>query len=246
MRIDHPLPSEESQLRTLWQTVFGDSDAYLDLFFSTAYAPDHCMCIRLEQQILAAAYWLDCHISGKKAAYIYAVVTAPAHRGQGLCRQLMDAIHARLSAAGYCGSLLVPADTGLRRMYAGMGYENFGGIQEYPCAPADIKAPLQQLDATAFAALRRQYLPEYAVIQEGAQLALLEKLAAFYAGEDCLLTVADGRVLEYCGNKETAPGALAALGICQTTLRIPGNDPFAMYRPLTQDPTPTYFAFAFD
>ena len=29
-------------LRELWKKAFGDTDEFLDLFFSTAYSPDRC------------------------------------------------------------------------------------------------------------------------------------------------------------------------------------------------------------
>lgn len=248
MKIDHPRFADLPRLRQLWQAVFGDSDAFLDLFFSTAFSPDHCLCVRLDQQIVAAAYWMDCSFSGQTAAYVYAVVTAPVHRGQGHCRRLMDAIHRQLSDDGYCGSLLVPAEDGLRQMYATMGYRDFGGIRECSYAADDAICQLRSLDPQEFSILRRQYLPQGGVVQEGKSLSLLAGLADFYAGENHLLAVSreGNRILECLGDPNNIPPSLAALGIPQAAVRLPGNQPFAMYRPLKQIPPPTYFAFAFD
>ena len=39
MIIKPPSKEEIPQLRTLWQEAFGDSDAFLDIFFSNAFAP---------------------------------------------------------------------------------------------------------------------------------------------------------------------------------------------------------------
>ena len=248
MKIDHPRFADLPRLRQLWQAVFGDSDAFLDLFFSTAFSPDHCMCIQSEQQIVAAAYWMDCSFSGQTAAYVYAVVTAPEHRGQGHCRKLMDAIHRQLSEDGYCGSLLVPAEDSLRQMYAAMGYVDFGGIEEASYTAGDTACQMRSLDPQEFSTLRRRYLPQGGVAQEGKSLSLLAELADFYAGETHLLTVSreGNRILEFLGDPEAIPQSLAALGIPQAAVRLPGNQPFAMYHPLKQIPPPTYFAFAFD
>ena len=78
------------ELRSLWKTAFGDEDAFLDAFFSTAYSPDRCRCIIEDDGIQAALYWFDASCAGHKFAYLYAVATDPAHRGKGLCRKLME------------------------------------------------------------------------------------------------------------------------------------------------------------
>jgi hypothetical protein len=64
----------------------------------------------------------------------------------------------------------------------------------------------------------------------------LDTLVEFYRGNSFLLTLSreNGRVLELLGD-ETAAG-----------FRKTGHQPFAMYRPLTEEIFPTYFAFAFD
>lgn len=250
MCIDHPKSPQLPGLRVLWQEAFGDSDAFLDCFFGTAFSPDRCLCIVTENTVAAAAYWFDCEIRGRKAAYIYAVATAKSHRRQGLCHALMDAIHSRLAANGYCGSIIVPGDEGLRTLYGAMGYENFGGIREFSCEAADPAVFLRKIDAETYAKLRRQQLPHGSVLQEGANLAFLGCWTDFYAGEDFLLAASrEGstlRGLELLGRTAAAPGIVKALDAQQGIFRTPGQDPFAMYRPLNDGPKPTYFAFAFD
>lgn len=246
MKIDHPTLAQLSALRQLWQQAFGDSDAYLDTFFSLAFSPDRCMCISVDGQIRAAAYWLDCQIGQKKAAYIYAVATDENSRGKGHCRALMDAIHRHLEAKGYCCSILVPGGDDLREMYSKMGYDNFGGIREFTCAAAKDSVALARIGNAEFTVLRRQYLPENAVIQEGESMALLDALAEFYRGTDFLLTVSQGCILELLGNTKKAPAIVKALGLAKAIIRTPGEMPFAMYCPLTENDKPEYFAFAFD
>ena len=236
MKIEHPLPGDIAALRTIWKEAFGDPDSYLDLFFSTAFLPDHCLCIRENDAVQTIAYWMDCRIGQHTAAYIYAVATAENSRGQGFCRALMECIHMLLQNKGYCGTILVPGDEVLRRMYRAMGYENFGSRPYFPCAARDMAVRMQKISREEFAQLRRSFLPENAVIQEGAQLLLLDAMADFYQGDGFLMTVSreNGRILELLGDE-------AAAGLREYNRR-----PFAMYRPLREEIFPTYFAFAFD
>lgn len=240
MRFDHPTTRQIPQLRALWKEAFGDGDAFLDCFFDAAFSPQCCLCAQ-DGGIVAAAYWFSCG----EYAYIYAVATAKSHQGRGICHALMDEIHRELARQDYAGAMVVPGEASLRQFYAGMGYTDFGGIQEFSCEAATPVA-LRQVSAGEFATLRRQYLPRGGVVQEGENLAFLSRFAQFYAGEDCLVTLSGGNILELLGNRAAAPGILAALGLPSATVRCPGHSPFAMCKPLRGKKCPTYFGFAFD
>lgn len=245
MVIDCPKMEQIAGLRQLWKEAFGDTDAFLDCFFATAFAPERCVCATVDCEVAAAAYWFGCG----EYAYIYAVATAKKFRGQGICHALMGKIHQILTAKGYAGCILVPGEESLRQFYRGMGYENSGGVNELDCE-AGTPLPVAKIDAAEFAALRRQYLPDGGVVQEGENLAFLSCWAEFYRGEDFLLTAVQEddslRGLELLGNAEAAPGILAALGAKSGTFLTPGDTPFAMYLPLNEKKAPAYFGFAFD
>lgn len=249
MKPDHPTPRQIPALQALWQEAFGDAQSFIDSFFRSAFDFQRCMCITQEADVLAAAYWFDVCFDGKKAAYIYAVATGKAHRGRGLCRRLMDGIHSHLLSLGYSGTMLVPGDDGLRTMYGTMGYTDFGGMDTLCCA-AGGEADLQEILPVEFAVLRRQRLPEGGVLQEGENLAFLQQHFRFFRGENCLFTaaVADGKLYapEFWGDSRLCPGIAHALGAASGSFRMAGATPFAMYRPLSGGPAPTYFAFAFD
>lgn len=252
MKIDSPLPRHLPQLRQLWQLAFHEEEAFLNLFFEKGYCPERCLCVIREDQILAALYWFDTECDGRKLAYVYGVATHPDARGRGLCRELMAHTADHLTAAGYDGILLVPQKEGLRAMYQSFGYRNAAGISEFFCVAIPETAPMHPVDREDYARLRREFLPEHAVVQEGACLRFLEGYARFYKGLGFLLcAVPEGdslMVLELLGNREAAPGILATLGFRQGTFRCPGDkQPFAMFLPLKADtPTPGHFAFAFD
>lgn len=252
MKIDFPSPHHIRQQRRLWQDAFGDTDAFLDSFFRTAYAPDRCRCVLMEDEIAAILYWIDCELGGQKLAYIYAVVTKPAHRGKGLCRMLMEDTHRLLTSLDYAGTLLVPQKESLRNMYEGMGYRNAGALAVFSCAAGNTPFPLRAVGSAEFSALRRKLLPENAVIQEGAGLDFLAEQLQFYAGSNILLAAyGENGILsvpELLGDSAAAPGVLKALGYSHGNFRIPGETtPFAMFHPLIGSAViPSYFGFAFD
>lgn len=249
MRIDYPDESQLPQLQQLWRDAFGDEEAYISCFFSTAFAPDRCRCVTVDGQLAASLYWLDCRCREMPVAYLYAVATAKKFRKRGICRALMENTHSLLRELGYAGAILVPGEPSLFAMYASMGYETFGGIREFTCRAEDPMA-VRELTKEEYAALRRQRLPQGGVVQEGENLAFLSRLVKFYAGENCLFCagVNENRLfcLELLGDDGAAPGIVSALGGESGTFRSPGEDRFAMYYPLRDTPAPDYFAFSFD
>lgn len=249
MIAEHPKIAYLPGLKALWQEAFGDEEAFIDSFFSSGFSPERCLCILKNEAVAAAAYWFDCQYGTEKVAYLYAVATAQAHRGQGLCHALLGQLHELLQQQGYAGSLLVPGEPSLERLYSSMGYRYTGGIQEHRVS-AGAPLPIRQISPQTFAVLRREYLPQGSVIQEGENLSFLSEMARFYAGEDFLLTVSntDDRLLglELLGNMNAAPGIVAALGYQEGVFRFPGEQPFSMWRPTAEADAPTYFGFAFD
>lgn len=251
MNIDYPAEGQIPALRKLWQEAFGDDDAFLENFYNVAFAPDRCRCVSIDGEPVAALYWFDCQLAGQPIAYLYAVATKVAHRGKGLCRALMENAHNHLSYLGYAGTVLVPGENALFRMYESLGYFTCSTVSEFLCAAAEEPAALRTIDAEEFCVLRRQYLPDGSVIQEGANLDFLQTLAEFYAGDDFLLTVSRDDsaffAAELLGNVHAAPSVLTAFGRKEGVFRTPGGDkPFAMYHPLGALEPPEYFGFAFD
>lgn len=238
-------------LRRLWEQGFGDTEAYLDAFFRTAFSPDRCRCLFLGGRIAAAHYWLTGHFSGGKVAYIYAVATEKSHRGQGLCRTLMENTHGYLRQRGFTGVVLVPASERLRRYYEKMGYRDFGGIEERTYVAGDTQIPVWEITSEEYGNLRAELLPKDGVEQGRETLAFLATQGKFYAGEGFVLTaIRDGdhvfvpELLGGCANPEAL---VAALQVTTATVRTAGEKPFAMYLPLTENgKTPTYFGLALD
>lgn len=252
MRIDFPGESQVPGLRALWQAAFGDSEEFLDCFFSTAFDRRRCRCITENGEVAAALYWFDVSCREQPMAYIYAVATGPGWRNQGLCRALMTDTHQILRGRGYAAALLVPQEEGLRRLYAGLGYDRCTGVREFVCTPGGPAPDLYRVDEGEYARLRREFLPRGSVIQEHENLRFLGSWAQFYKGLDFLTAVYREEdsllALELLGNADAAPGILRALGAGFGTFRTPGTGKeFTMWLPLDPDARkPEYFAFAFD
>ena len=255
MNIDMPLAHQLPELRALWKEAFGDTDTFLDAFFETAFSADRCRCVTLDGKVAAVLYWFGCEYEEQPIAYIYAVATLSAYRGQGLCHKLLENTHEHLAKLGYVGAILVPGSEGLFRLYESMGYQTCSSIRTFDCKvgmSADTM-DIRRIGTSEYTSLRRNFLPAGSVIQEQENLAFLETQAEFYAGDDFLLVACkNGDSLlgiELLGNEAHAPRILATLGYKKGTFRTPGQKiPFAMFYPLGADETsaPTYFGFAFD
>ena len=252
MKIDFPVPKQYKQLEMLWQEAFGDTEEFIDGFFCTAFSPARCRCMVINKKVVAALYWMDVRREDQRYAYIYAVAVAESHRSKGLGRAMLEDAQAHLALRGYDGILLYPQNDGLRQMYEKMGYKTATTVSRFTCEAAAEPVALHRIDRDAYAALRRTYLPEGIMLQENENIAYLEMMAFFYAGEDFLLAASkEGHTLyapELLGNPNAAPGILTALRCTEGTFQIPGEDiPFAMYLPLSRKAvTPKYFGLAFD
>lgn len=256
MTIDAPRQSQIPELRRLWQEAFGDTEEFLDAFGRTAFHAGRCRVAVTDSIVAAALYWFDCLHMGKPVAYLYAVATAEAYRGRGICHELMEDTHRHLAGQGYKGVILVPGSKELIRFYEGMEYRVCSTIREFTCIAAarnEESVSLRSIDKAEYAQLRKELLPEGGVVQENENLDFLQTQAQFYAGPGFVLAAKqDGDRLtgvELLGDKAKVPGIVRVLGCKQGMFRVPGEGrDFAVYRPLTDNmsPAPTYFGLAFD
>jgi len=249
MRIDYPSSEQIPALRCLWQEAFGDDDRFLDAFFDHAYSPLRCRSITKDGRLAAALYWFDCTWQDKKVAYLYAVATAADFRGQGLCRALMEDTHSLLCSAGYAGAVLVPGTKTLFSLYGKLGYTTLSCADTLTCT-AGKPVYLRKIDTAEYDALRRAFLSKNDIILGVEDSRFLSSVWQLYAGNRWVLAAFDkGKALvgmEFLGDASALPGILAALGKQKGTFRLPGNKPFAMYKPLVSPGTPEWFGLAFD
>lgn len=232
MIIKNPTKKDIPALRSLWKEAFEDTDAFLDKFFSVGFCADRCRLLTVKGQLAAALYWFDCSWNDKKVAYLYAVATKKEFQGQGLCRALMENTHKHLQALGYAGAALVPGNAGLFSLYRKLGYQSFCPMTVHTEKPEKEKAALSSISWKDYEMLRKPYLPENALLQEGKTMEFLSTFARFYRGENCLLCGYEESgvfsVCEYFGSPERLPQIAATFGKT-VTARLPGDKMSAMY-----------------
>ncbi len=256
LEIGTPAPRDREALRALWQEAFGDTDEFLDLFEKTAYSPERARRLTVDGHCAAALYWFNCECEGQKIAYLYAIATAKAHRGHGLCRRLMEDTHEHLRRLGYAAALLVPSEPSLFCFYEKLGYKTATTVSEFSCDASDEPMELTPINAAEYAKLRREMLPVGGIVQENENLSYLSAQAELYRGKDLLLAARreDERLIgiELLGDASTAPKILKAFGKEKGNFRTVGigenQRDFSMIIPLRapNPPKPTYFGLAFD
>ncbi len=253
IKICAPDNGDREALRGLWKEAFGDGDAFLDLFEVTAFSPDRARALFCDGVLSAALYWFDCECGGEKLAYLYAISTAKAARGRGLCRALMEDTHSHLKSLGYSAALLVPSSESLFGFYERLGYRVATKVSEFSCLAESGPIELVRIDGEEYAKLRREWLPEGGVVQEGENMRFLSAQAELYRGEKILLAARNEKDAligaELFGNVEAAPRIVRALGAEKGVFRTVGSDrDFSMIYPLDplKAPPLTYFGLAFD
>jgi GNAT superfamily N-acetyltransferase len=250
MTVDMPRQVQIPQLRALWQQAFGDSEEFLDGFFATGFDHRRCRCITWNDRVVAALYWFDCLWEGRKLAYIYAVATDENFQGKGFCRNLMEDTHRHLQKLGYFGAVLVPGSEGLFGLYGKLGYKTFSPRLWQEVVAGGEPSAVRAITAQEYAEKRKAYLPEGAIVQEGATLKYLATFAWFFEAENCLFCGGGGEeqflMQEFLGEREQLPGILAALEVKTARVPVPGfGTDSAMYYPLTyQEDLPVYFGLA--
>ncbi len=253
MIIDAPSYDDIPALRSLWKEAFGDGEAFLDAFFGTSFSPDRARCARENGDVVAMLYWFDCEHDGERVAYLYAVATAKAYRGRGICAALMKNTHRDLKEKGYTGALLVPGTAELFGFYEKFGYKTSCYVREFSASASEGELDIRKICKEEYLELRRRFLPLGSVIQERENLDFLNTQASFYTGDGFLLAARrEGDTLfgvELLGNTDTASKIVGALGLNKGKFRTPGKDKaLAMFLSFDKEKyaPPTYFGLAFD
>ena len=169
-----------------------------------------------------------------------------------------------MKSLGYSSVVLVPGNEALVHLYEGAEYELCTKRSRIECAAEDMGISVREIDKEEYSALRREFLPANAVIQEDVNLDFLATQAKFYTGDSVISSVEITRKtsfilvghvenenlygVELLGDTALAPGIVHALGCKDGTFFTSGKDePFAMWHTLSEDALePGYLGFAFD
>lgn len=187
----------------LWQDTFGDSDAFVRLFFTRVYRPQNALTLsrdgRLAAMLHLVPYSLRIGHRTLPAAYICGVSTRPEARGQGLMTALMRRALRTMRRRGFALTTLIPAEPWLFDVYARLGYvhpiqtcDERIATADLPLAPPDVRiAPCT--DARFYAAFDRLERRRPCAILHTARDFDTIRLDCESDGGRVLVALADGR-----------------------------------------------------
>ncbi|MCD7929262.1 MAG: GNAT family N-acetyltransferase [Clostridiales bacterium] len=265
---------EVPQLARLWKICFGDTDDYIDHYFSTYYRPERTLVLedggQLRSMLLTFPNVL---VTGEgrevPACYIYAFCTAPEVQSRGYGRRLLAWAEEQAARQGCRLAVMVPGEPSLFAFYETLGYRTiffhreqiFTQTEPATCTPVPC-------DGAAYAALREALLagnPHMAYPPEvlDYQRSLCRRTGGdfFLWGDGLAAVETDGETL-FCKElltahpQEAVNALLAHFGRKRAVVRTPAGPEceakgFAVAKSLVPggnlqaEPT-GYLAFAFD
>lgn len=250
MNIKSPETKDIPGLHRLWKQAFGDSDAFISHFFSTAFSPSRARCLYVENQPVSVIYWFDCDYMGASVAYLYAIATDKAFQRRGFFKKLMENTLKHLENCGYAGAVLVPADYTLFPFYEKAGYASFGGIRNISATAGNIACAYWEITPEEFLSLEKTHCPVSGVFHRDTTLQFYAQSCKFYRGEDWILAAEkkDGILMGHLfwGDPQRIPEILFALN-CQSGkfLSPSGNEKYAMCHLFAPEfPLPDYFGIS--
>lgn len=137
--------AKTSDIRQMWKTVFGDTDEYIDLYFTRKYKPENTLVYLEENKPVASLQMLPYTITfyGKRLDFYYlmGLCTLPEYRRRGYMEQLILHSHQIMQQRHIPLSVLVPAEDWLFGFYEKYGYEK---VFEKDNRPIPLAAILEQ------------------------------------------------------------------------------------------------------
>lgn len=133
------------QVREMWETVFGDSEEYMDLFFRHKYKDDNTLLYMEDGKVAASLQMLPYRFSfcGSEIPVLYlaGVSTLPAYRRRGYTRQLLQRSIEEAARRDVPLMLLIPQEEWLLGFY-----EKYGFAQTFDEGPETLPS-LKELSA---------------------------------------------------------------------------------------------------
>ena len=261
-------------LKSLWRTCFGDEESYIDQFFERVFQVEQSFTLRQDGKLTAMAFYFPLTLSlgreEKNVAYLYAVCTDPAYRGQGQSTALLEFIAGYLAIKGYQGLALVPGTPDLFEFYEKRGYRPafFNQVTTLTDIPL-AEGKVARAEGHEYNAVREKLLENTSYVRYSDGLLDYQRVLCRQNGGDLTAFTDTGErfgcaALEYVAESRVLikeliwPGDLAeAVAILKPhfpaatyVVRSPGGThPFGMYRSLELEDEGgdgLYLGFAFD
>ena len=229
MEVRPSRPGEQSRLRALWHTVFGDEEACIDWFYRCGCCTPEDVLVLAEDGVPVTMLYLPpvtlVSTAGEstEARYVYALATDPARRGLGYGHRLLRYTDQVMEERGLDCLTVVPAQPSLHRFFGSAGFRPcFTHLQaEYT---AEVLGPphpgdrLTTADAAAYNRARNALLSGLCrVCYSDDMVRFQEGLSRMSGGALCLLDLS-GR--PGCAAVECSGGT----AICKELLTAPGDE----------------------
>jgi GNAT superfamily N-acetyltransferase len=118
--------TKKEQIISLWKEAFGDSDAFMHLYFDVVYRDENALVIEKEGRVLSSLqmlpYTMTFYGEEISVAYICGACTAPSEQGKGLMKQLLQNAFHEMRRRNMALSALIPAEKWLFNYYRSQGY----------------------------------------------------------------------------------------------------------------------------
>lgn len=126
----------EPLVRRMWKICFGDTDEFIDLFFSRQYKHGNTLIYFEGDEAVASLQMIPYTITfyGAEIPFVYlaGLCTLPEHRNKGYMGMLIKESHKILKERGVSLAILVPAEDWLFGFYEKYGYEKVFDRSEEP------------------------------------------------------------------------------------------------------------------
>lgn len=113
-------------VRNMWQTVFGDSDEYVNIYFSQKYKHENTLIYFVDDEAVASLQMWEYEFLfyGQKIPvyYLAGLATYEEHRRKGYMTELMEEAHRVMKERKIALSILIPAEEWLYNFYEQFGY----------------------------------------------------------------------------------------------------------------------------
>lgn len=125
------LGSDVIRLKEIWKRCFGDSDSFIDFYFTQRFKPQHTA-VYLQEGVITAmltmipVQWVEGVEDEKsiKGSMLYAIATHPDYQHRGIARTLMNWAESYLRDHHQVDLMvLVPAEAHLFSFYEKLGYQ---------------------------------------------------------------------------------------------------------------------------
>ncbi|MEL1134403.1 GNAT family N-acetyltransferase [Desulfitobacterium sp. THU1] len=187
------------RLKEIWQRCFGDTDSFIDFYFTHRFKAEQTA-VYLQDNSIAAMLtmipiqWVDGISKGIKidGAMLYAIATHPDYQHQGIATELMGWAKNYLQDRQVELCVLVPAEAHLFKFYAQQGYQVGFAVQETVLSAEEMRASsepgfpcsVRPTTSLVYNRIRNQLLQGSIYIAYGEEEIAYQKRVSQLSGED--------------------------------------------------------------